>query len=94
MGHGVGTWVVNGEISDTDMRGSRNFRQGGGGGVQISLTKKLWQCCFFLSSAYFTEVKWSISKKSIFFQGSRGGQTFSRGVQLFPGGGGPIADSL
>ena len=36
---------------------------------------------FFL--AYFTEVKWSISKKSIIFQGSRGGPTFSRG------GGGP-----
>ena len=36
---------------------------------------------FFL--AYFTEVKWSISKKSNIFQGSRGGPTFSRG------GGGP-----
>ena len=34
---------------------------------------------FFLSSAYITEVKWSISKKSIIFQGSRGGLTFSRG---------------
>ena len=44
---------------------------------------------FFQSSAYFTEVKWSISKKSITFQGSRGGPTFSRGegVQIFPGGG-------
>ena len=36
----------------------------------------------------FAEVKWSISKKSIIFQGSRGGLTFSRGVQQFPGGGG------
>ena len=53
--------------------------------------------CFFESSAYFTEVKWSFSKKSIIFQGSRGGPTFSKGggVQLFPGGGGgPIAYSL
>ena len=44
---------------------------------------------FFLSSAYSSEVKWLISKKTIIFQGSRG-------VQLFPGGGGggPIAYSL
>ena len=28
-----------------------------------------------------------ISKKTIVFQGFRGGPTFSRGVQLFPGGG-------
>ena len=27
-------------------------------------------------------------KKTIIFHGSRGGPTFSRGVQLFPGGGG------
>ena len=38
-----------------------------------------------------TEVKLSISTKSIIFQGSRGGPTFSRGVggggvHLFPGG--------
>ena len=33
----------------------------------------------FISSAYFTEVKWLISKKTIIVQGSRG-------VQLFPGG--------
>ena len=55
------------------------------GGVQVSLTKKSSDNVFFFkSSAYFTEVKWSISKKSIIFQGSRGGPTFSRG-----GGGGP-----
>ena len=53
------------------MRGSRNFRQGGGGGGGSRL-------------AYFAEDKWSVSKKSIIFQGSRGGPTFSRG-----GGGGP-----
>ena len=43
---------------------------------------------FFKSSVYFTGVKWSSSKKSIIFQGSRGGPTFSRGVQLFSKGGG------
>ena len=49
--------------------------------------------CFLLfskSSAYFTEVKWLISKKNIIFQGSGGGPNFSTGAQLFPGGG-PIA---
>ena len=57
------------------------------GGPGQADKKKLWHRFFFFKSlAYFTEVKWSISKKSITFQGSRGGPTFSRGVQLFPGG--------
>ena len=60
------------------MRGSRNFRQGG---VQVNLTFVLFFFVFFLSSAYSSEVKWLISKKTIIFQGSRG-------VKLFPGGGG------
>ena len=67
----------------------------GGGGVQVNLTKIssdnvfFFFFFFFLSSAYSSEVKWLISKKTIIFQGSRG-------VQLFPGGGGggPIAYSL
>ena len=42
---------------------------------------------FFESSAYFTRFKWLISKKTIIFQGSRGGP---RGG----GGGGAIAYSL
>ena len=72
--------------NEYNMRGSRNFRQGGGGGggVQVNLTKKadvFFFFFFFLSSAYSSEVKWLISKKTIIFQGSRG-------VQLFPGGGG------
>ena len=41
---------------------------------------------FFYSSAYLTEVKWSILKKSS-FQGSRGGPTFSRGGSNFFQGG-------
>ena len=62
------------------------------GGVQVNLTKKalttFFFFFFFLSSAYSSAVKWLISKKTIIFQGSRGGPTFSRG------GGGPIAYSL
>ena len=63
----------------------------GGGGVQVSLTKKAlttFFLVFFKSSAYFTEVKWSISKKSIIFQGSRGCLTFprGRGSNFFQGG--------
>ena len=73
----------------------QEFSSGGGGGGP---GKKKHLTTFF--SAYFTEVKWSISKKSIIFQGSRGGPTFSRGgggVPIFSrgggggGGGGPIA---
>ena len=66
------------------MRGSRTFCRGGGGGVQVSLTKKssdvVFFCFFFCSSAYFTEVKWSISKKSIIIF------KVPEGVQHFPGG--------
>ena len=62
-------------------------------GVQVSLAKKSSDnvfFVFFLSSAYFTEVKWSTSKKSNIYQGSRWGPSFSRGgVQIFQGG--PIA---
>ena len=64
------------------MRGSRNFRQGGG--VQINLTKKM------------SEVKWLISKKTIIFKVQEGVQYFSGGGSNFfqGGGGGPIAYSL
>ena len=59
---------------------------GGGGGSSFFF--------FFLSPAYFSDAKWLSSKKTIVFQGSRGGPTFSRGgsnifqggVKLFPGG--------
>ena len=64
-----------------DMRGSRNFRQGGPGQSDKNSSDNVF--FFFWSSAYSKEVKWSISKKSIIFQGSRGGPTFSKG-----GGGG------
>ena len=62
-------------------RSSRIFRQGGPG----QSDKKALTTFFFLVLSLFSEVKWSISNKAIIFQGSRGGPTFSRGVQLFPG---------
>ena len=51
------------------------------GGVQVSLTKKTLARFFFFSPQLILQQsnKWSISKKSIIFQGSRGGPTFSRG---------------
>ena len=76
-----------------------------GGGVQVSLTKQalttffFFFFFFFLSSAYFTVDKMVNCKEIYHFQGSRGGPTFSEGVQRFSGGsnvfqGGPIAYSL
>ena len=49
---------------------------------------------FFFSPQLITEVKWLISKKTITFQGSRGGPTFSRGEGSNFFQGGPIAYSL
>ena len=68
------------------MRGSRNFVRGGPGQSDKKKALTTFFFFFFFFFSYFTEVKWSISKKSITFQGSRGGPIFSRGVQLFPGG--------
>ena len=62
------------------MRGSRNFRQGGPG-QSDKKTLTTFFSFLFSPQLIFTEVKWSISKNSIIFQGSRG-------VQHFPGGGG------
>ena len=53
------------------------------GGVQVCLTKKALTT-FFLPSAYYGH---AISKKSIIFQGSRGGPTISGG-----GGGGGVSN--
>ena len=61
----------------TDAR-IQEFSWGGGGPGQSDND-------FFKSSAYFTDVKWSISKKSIVFQGSRWGPIFSRGSNFFQG---------
>ena len=66
------------------MRGSRNFRQGGPGQSE----KKLWQPFLLVLSLFYCR-KWLISKKTIIFQGSWGGETFSRGggSNFFRGGG-------
>ena len=69
------------------MHGSRNSRQGGPGQSDKKSSDNVFFFCFFLSSAYFTEVKWSISKKSIIYK-------VPEGVQHFPGGGGGGSNSL
>ena len=61
------------------MHGSRNFRQGGGGPGQPGQSDKKALTTFFLVLSLFYSRKWLISKKTIIFQGSRGGLTFSRG---------------
>ena len=61
---------------------------GGGGGGPGQSDKKSPDVCFFSSSAYFTEVKWLISKKTHFSRFQRGSNifqgvpTFSKGIQL------------
>ena len=74
------------------VRGSRNFGQGGPGQTD----KKKALTTFFFSPQLIAEVKWSVSKKSIIFQGSRGVQHFQGGggPTFSRGGGGPIAYSL
>ena len=80
--------------------GHARIQEFSSGGVQVSLTKKSSDNVFFLFflvlSLFYRSLEWSISKKSIIFQGSRGGPTFSRGGSNFfqGGGGGPIAYSL
>ena len=75
------------------MHGSRNFHQGGGGeGPSQSDRKSSDNDLFSPQLAYFTKVKWSISKNLSFFMAPDG-------VHFFPGGptfsrGCPIAYSL
>ena len=80
------------------MRGSRNFRQGG----PAQFDKKssdVFFFCFFLFfvlflvlSLFFRCQMVNLKKKTIIFQGSRGGPTFSRGggSNFFQGGGGGV----
>ena len=51
------------------MRGSRNFRQGGGG-VGPGQSDKKALTTFFLVLSLLYSGKWLISKKTIIFQGS------------------------
>ena len=84
------------------MRGSRIFFLGwGGGGVGGSRPdgqKAVWTTlfvffcffCFLVLYLFYSLQRGSngfITEITILFQGSRGGPTFSRGVQLFRGGG-------
>ena len=67
----------------------QELSSGGEGGGFPGQSDKKALTTFFKSAAYFTEVKWLISKKTIIFQGQRGGPTFPRGgggSNFFPGG--------
>ena len=57
------------------MHGSRNFVRGGGGGVQVSLTKKALSLFYKSQMVNFKEI----------YHFSR----FQRGSNIFQGGGGP-----
>ena len=71
------------------------FVRGGGGGPGQSDKKKLRNFFFLVLSLLYRSQMVNF-KENYHFQGSGGGPTFSEGggVQLFPGGGGPIAYSL
>ena len=74
------------------MRGSRNFRQGGGGPGQ---SDKKALTTFFLVLSLFYSRKWLFQRKLSFFKVPEGVQHFpgGGGVQLFLGWGVPIAYS-
>ena len=83
------------------MRGSRNFRRGGGGGVgggrvQVNLTKNSDNGFFvFLVLSLFYRSQMVNFKENYHFQGFRGGPIFQGGGgPTFSRGGGPLAYSL
>ena len=50
-----------------------------------------WTTFFLVLGLFYSLQRWSngfIAERTILSKGSRGGPTFSSGVQLFPGGGG------
>ena len=73
---------------------------GGGGGASRSIWHKkssdnvLFNLFYFFSPQLILQksMEWFLSKKTIIFQGSNGGGTFSRGSNFFQGC--PIAFSL
>ena len=72
------------------MRGSRNFRQGGGG-VQVNLTKKAltFFFCFFLVLSLFNKSRMVNFKENYHFSRfKRGSNIFQGGSNFFQGGGG------
>ena len=79
------------------LRGSRDYCQG----VQVHLPENSFDNVVFfnlmLILQFYRGCPMVISKKTIIFKGFRGGPTFSRGGggggwQLFPRGGGPMAN--
>ena len=70
------------------MRGSRIFTRGSRPDVQKTVSTTFFFFCFVLNLFYSLQrgSNGFITEKTILFQGSRGGPTFSRGVQLLPGG--------
>ena len=65
--------------------------QGGGGGVHVNLTKKLWHRCLFVFFLVLGLVYRSLMvnfKENYHFSKFRRGSKFFQGVKLFPGGGG------
>ena len=61
------------------MRGSRNFRQGGGG-VQVNLTKKL--------TTFFSVLSLFYRRQMVNFKENYQFSRFLRGSNIFQGGGG------
>ena len=66
------------------MRGSRNFRQGGGGSEKKTLiTFSRHQLFYSFTGGY----QWFILRKTIFFKVPEGVQHITgEGIQFFPGG--------
>ena len=67
------------------MRGSRNFRQEGGGGVQVRLTKIALTTFFFV--LFFLSPQFILQKSKGQFQRDLSLFKVPEGVQHFPGGG-------
>ena len=65
----------------------QEFSSGGPGQSDRKKSSGVFVFCFFLVLSLFYRSRMVNFKISIIFQGSRGGPTFSRGVQLFAGGG-------
>ena len=63
------------------MRGSRNFRQGGGS--RSVWTTGFFFCYFFSPQLILQKSNGQFQRNPIIFQGSRGGLTFSRGGPTF-----------
>ena len=66
------------------MRGSRNLRQGGPGQSDNKSSDNVF---FFFFFFFLQKSNGQFKRNLLFFK-------VPEGVQLFPGGGGPIADSL